>query len=69
MLRAEEMLKRGIGVHHGGLLPIIKETVELLFQVSSYCSLYLLCVFIFLRVFYSVDLCEFCLQRRRLQWE
>lgn len=25
-------LKRGIGVHHGGLLPILKETVEILFQ-------------------------------------
>jgi hypothetical protein len=27
------MLKRGIGVHHSGLLPILKEVVELLFQV------------------------------------
>lgn len=27
------MLKRGIGVHHSGLLPILKELVELLFQV------------------------------------
>lgn len=26
------MLKRGIGVHHSGLLPIVKEVVELLFQ-------------------------------------
>jgi ATP-dependent RNA helicase DOB1 len=26
------MLKRGIGVHHSGLLPILKEIVELLFQ-------------------------------------
>jgi len=26
------MLKRGIGVHHGGLLPIIKEVTEILFQ-------------------------------------
>lgn len=26
------MLKRGIGVHHSGLLPIVKEIVELLFQ-------------------------------------
>ena len=29
--RMREMLKRGIGVHHGGLLPIIKEMVEMLF--------------------------------------
>lgn len=28
------MLKRGIGVHHSGLLPILKELVELLFQVG-----------------------------------
>ena len=26
-----EMLKRGIGVHHAGLLPLVKEMVELLF--------------------------------------
>ena len=26
------LLKRGIGIHHGGLLPIIKEVIELLFQ-------------------------------------
>lgn len=25
------LLSRGIGVHHGGLLPIVKEIVELLF--------------------------------------
>jgi len=25
------LLKRGIGVHHGGLLPIVKEVIELLF--------------------------------------
>jgi ATP-dependent RNA helicase DOB1 len=27
------ILKRGIGVHHGGLLPILKEIIEILFQV------------------------------------
>lgn len=26
------LLKRGIGIHHSGLLPILKETVEILFQ-------------------------------------
>ncbi|XP_034939443.1 exosome RNA helicase MTR4 [Chelonus insularis] len=26
------LLKRGIGIHHGGLLPILKETVEILFS-------------------------------------
>lgn len=26
------LLKRGIGVHHGGLLPILKEVIEVLFQ-------------------------------------
>jgi ATP-dependent RNA helicase DOB1 len=25
------MLKRGIGIHHGGLLPIVKEVIEILF--------------------------------------
>jgi superfamily II DNA/RNA helicase len=27
-----EMVKRGLGVHHGGLLPILKEMVEILFS-------------------------------------
>lgn len=31
VLRIKDLLKRGIGVHHGGLLPIIKEMVEILF--------------------------------------
>lgn len=26
------LLKRGIGIHHGGLLPILKEIIEILFQ-------------------------------------
>jgi len=29
--RTVSLLKRGIGIHHGGLLPIIKETTEILF--------------------------------------
>lgn len=29
--RVRELLSRGIGVHHGGLLPIVKEIVEILF--------------------------------------
>lgn len=28
----EDILKRGIGVHHSGILPILKEVVEMLFQ-------------------------------------
>lgn len=31
VLRVREMLKRGVGVHHAGLLPIVKEVVEMLF--------------------------------------
>lgn len=30
------LLKRGIGIHHSGLLPIIKETIEILFGEGSY---------------------------------
>lgn len=29
-----DMLSRGFGVHHGGLLPILKESVEVLFSQS-----------------------------------
>lgn len=32
VLRIKDLLKRGIGIHHGGLLPIIKEIVEILFS-------------------------------------
>ncbi|KAI5302228.1 hypothetical protein KEM56_000900 [Ascosphaera pollenicola] len=31
ILRLRELLSRGIAVHHGGLLPIVKEIVEILF--------------------------------------
>eukprot|EP01125_Pyxidicula_operculata_P018864 TRINITY_DN6765_c0_g1_i1.p1 TRINITY_DN6765_c0_g1~~TRINITY_DN6765_c0_g1_i1.p1 ORF type:complete len:1333 (-),score=325.04 TRINITY_DN6765_c0_g1_i1:37-4035(-) len=32
VLAIKDLLKRGIGLHHGGLLPIIKEIVEILFS-------------------------------------
>ncbi|KAL4219308.1 hypothetical protein ACF0H5_021887 [Mactra antiquata] len=32
VLQMEDTLKRGIGVHHSGILPILKEVVELCFQ-------------------------------------
>lgn len=32
--RIQEMLSRGIGIHHGDVLPILKETVEILFAES-----------------------------------
>ncbi|KAJ3180844.1 hypothetical protein HDU85_003929 [Gaertneriomyces sp. JEL0708] len=32
--RMKEMLSRGVAVHHGGLLPIVKEMVEILFTSS-----------------------------------
>lgn len=28
----KEIVKKGIGIHHGGLLPLLKEVIELLFQ-------------------------------------
>lgn len=28
------LLRRGIGIHHGGLLPILKETIEILFGLG-----------------------------------
>eukprot|EP00105_Crassostrea_gigas_P042002 XP_019926150.1 PREDICTED: helicase SKI2W isoform X2 [Crassostrea gigas] len=32
VLQMESLLKNGIGVHHSGILPILKEVVEMLFQ-------------------------------------
>lgn len=42
------MLQRGIGIHHSGLLPIVKEVIEILFQegllkVSSFSRSHYLC--------------------------
>lgn len=34
ILKIREMLGRGIAVHHGGLLPIVKECIEILFAKS-----------------------------------
>lgn len=31
ILRVQSLLRRGIGVHHAGLLPIVKEVIEMLF--------------------------------------
>ena len=28
----QELLKRGLGVHHSGVLPLLKEVVEMLFH-------------------------------------
>jgi superfamily II RNA helicase len=32
ILKLKDLLMRGIGVHHSGILPILKEIVEMLFQ-------------------------------------
>ena len=32
IIGALPFLKRGIGIHHSGLLPLLKEVIELLFQ-------------------------------------
>jgi hypothetical protein len=39
------LLKRGIGVHHSGLLPILKEVIEILFQEGFIKVLYFFSLF------------------------
>lgn len=34
VMQVTEMLKKGFGVHHSGILPLLKEITEILFQVS-----------------------------------
>ena len=34
VLNMQEMAKRGIAIHHSGVLPILRESVELLFQTG-----------------------------------
>ncbi len=44
------LLKRGIGVHHSGLLPILKEVIELLFQeqlIKVHLQLFSFCTCLF----------------------
>lgn len=35
IMRMSEILQRGVGVHHSGILPILKEVVEMLFQTGK----------------------------------
>lgn len=50
------LLKRGIGVHHSGLLPILKEVIELLFQEQLIkVNLQLFC-----SCRWSISCCSFC---------
>lgn len=57
VLRVQSLLHRGIGVHHAGLLPIVKEVVEMLFcrgvikvglvffvlpHLTSYCDFFII---------------------------
>ena len=44
VVHMEEVLKRGIGVHHSGILPILKEVVEMLFQKGLVKVGYLNCI-------------------------
>lgn len=58
------LLKRGIGVHHSGLLPILKEVIEILFQEGlikvGRINLSICCSFYFNKVqtvsFFQLDL-------------
>ncbi|KAJ9552373.1 hypothetical protein OSB04_016418 [Centaurea solstitialis] len=54
IVRVQGLLHRGIGVHHAGLLPIVKEVVEMLFCRGVIKASYLYCLFYF--------------QPRHLQW-
>lgn len=40
-MRLQRVLSSGIGVHHSGILPLLKEIVEILFQ-TGYVSTFLL---------------------------
>lgn len=77
IVRVQSLLRRGIGVHHAGLLPIVKEVVEMLFcrgvikvQVQS------LTLLLGLRKFLSAGFaliifficCRSCFQQRHLLW-
>ena len=35
--KVKQFIRLGIGFHHGGLIPLVKELIEILFQVRSSC--------------------------------
>jgi antiviral helicase SKI2 len=59
-----EMVRRGIGVHHGGLLPILKEMVEILFSRNLIKVLFATETFAMVRL--AVDR-SWCTRRRTCQ--
>lgn len=54
------LLKRGIGIHHGGLLPILKEVIEILFQEGLIKVLFATETFSIGEGFYRVFACPKC---------
>lgn len=48
------LLKRGIGIHHGGLLPILKETIEILFS-EGLIKVCFMSTFVFFLFWHTVD--------------
>ena len=49
----QEMAKRGIAIHHSGVLPILRESVELLFQTGRIKVLFATETFASACLFYS----------------
>ena len=59
------MLRRGVGVHHSGLLPIVKEAIEVLFgegliKVRSQSLSFLSAMHSMLTAFHHVPACSCC---------
>lgn len=64
IVRVQSLLHRGIGVHHAGLLPIVKEVVEMLFcrgvvKVNTF-YFWTILVFIMFRLGFSTCGCCCC---------
>ena len=60
------LLKRGIGIHHGGLLPILKETTEILFGEGLIKGLFTfsnsaVCLHFQLQLFVYISIAAVCL--------
>ena len=80
VLMMQELLESGIGIHHSGILPILKEIVEMLFQTGVVKVSFLVYIYFFLFNFITFILiiynkfikilfyCSYCLQQKHLQW-
>ena len=62
-----KLLRRGVGVHHGGLLPIVKEATEILFG-EGLVKVFVCCFASLVRISYFIVDCVCILKKNLFYW-